>query len=263
MLVYVREPHAGEKSFTEVRQPRTYEERKKLAEATCDELHVETILVLDEMDDQVRAAYGDLPNCAYLIGKDGRVFYKQAWANASTLEPAIQALLKIGGKGDPQPSTIETSSGVNDARIGQTPSGRRLLRVPDIYPVLGVPVADHKKQEIAWLPSLEEAQSIAAKSGVPVFVEFYLPACSFCRAMGSESLIDPKVVELSRRMACVRLNVEEKDVSALFDQLGFAGTPSFVFYPAQGEGILLKQEGFLEASELLILMYTALEKTRE
>lgn len=262
MLVYVREPHAGEKEFTDVKQPKTLEERRRLAEATRHELSTKVSLVLDGMDDAVRSAYGDLPNSTYLIGRDGRVFFKQAWTQAAALESAIQLLLKMDGMGGPRPPSLESGSSSSSGMIGQTPSGRRLLRTPEIYPVIPSPPAADGGKSIPWFPSLEAAKNLARAHGVPTLVEFYLPGCSYCQAMASESLAAPQVVELSRRMACVKLNVQETAVSALFDELGLAGTPSLAFYGPDGS-LLLKHEGFLEADELIPLMYSALEKTRD
>lgn len=61
-------------------QPETAEERKELAEKACDELHIATKVVLDDMANTVRQAYGGLPNSAYIIDKGGVVVYKEPWA---------------------------------------------------------------------------------------------------------------------------------------------------------------------------------------
>jgi hypothetical protein len=56
-------------TFSEVEQPETYEERKELAEKTCDELHIATTVVIDDMENTVRETYGRLPNSAYIIDR--------------------------------------------------------------------------------------------------------------------------------------------------------------------------------------------------
>lgn len=218
--------------------------------------------VIDEMHNKTRADFGDLPNCCYLIGKDGRVFYKQAWTNASTLEPAIEKLLAMKGKGGEQPPTFDSGPVVSSKFFGVTASGRRLLRIPQIYRELGLPVERGKEKDIAWLGSLDEAKRVANEKGAPAFVEFFLPGCSFCHQMATEVLVEPKVVELSRRIACVKLNVKDEAVSKIFDELGFAGTPSMAFYLPDGK-LLLKHESILDTEELLALMYTSLEKTKK
>jgi hypothetical protein len=259
--MYVREPHAGEKSFTDIKQPATYGERCKLAEDTRQELKAGIPLVIDEMNNEARAAYGNLPNCAYLIGKDGRVYFKQAWTNATQLEPAVASLLKAGGSGGESPPTLEDKS-IQAARYyGKTKSGRRLLRIPMLYKSVKVK-PEGKEKEIAWLGSLEAAQKTAKESGVPVMLEFFHPQCAFCQKMAATTLVDSKVVQLSRKLACAKLSIADEGVSELFDKLGFAGTPSIVFY-SPGAKVLLKNESILDEGALLAMMYQALETTKD
>jgi len=80
IILYQREAHAGEARFADVEQPETSEERKELAEKTCDELHIATKVVLDDMANTVRRAYGGLPNSAYVIDKGGVIVHKEPWA---------------------------------------------------------------------------------------------------------------------------------------------------------------------------------------
>ncbi|MFH1574855.1 MAG: hypothetical protein ABIG68_12790 [Acidobacteriota bacterium] len=58
----------------------TYSERRNLAQRTCDEVHVATTIVIDEMDNAVRNAYGRLPNSAYITDSGGKIVFKEAWA---------------------------------------------------------------------------------------------------------------------------------------------------------------------------------------
>jgi thioredoxin-related protein len=260
--MYVRDPHAGEKSFTEVQQPATYGERCKLAEDTRQELKAGVALIIDGMNDDARSDYGGLPNCAYLIGIDGRVFFKQSWTNATTLEPAIISLLKVGGAGGANPPTLEDES-IQAARyFGKTKSGRRLLRIPMLYKSVKVESENGNEKEIAWRGTLQEAQRIAKESGVPVMLEFFHPQCAYCKEMASATLIDSKVVQLSRKLACLKLSIADKEASVLFDQLGFAGTPSIVFYAPDGK-VLLKYESIVTVDALLALMYQVLETTKD
>jgi hypothetical protein len=80
VVLYQREAHAGEMMFSEIEQPETYEQRKELAQRTCDELKVATTIVIDDMENTVRRAYGRLPNSAYVIDKGGEIVHKEAWA---------------------------------------------------------------------------------------------------------------------------------------------------------------------------------------
>lgn len=75
-------------------QLETYDQRKHLAQRTCENLHPATTIVIDEMDNKVREAYGRLTNSAYIIGKDGKVVYKESWANIEGWGEILDKLLK-------------------------------------------------------------------------------------------------------------------------------------------------------------------------
>lgn len=83
--------------FSEIEQPETYEQRKALAEKTCDELHIATTVVIDDMEDSVRAAYGLLPNSAYIIDKGGVIVHKEAWARPDGWPDILRGLLEEQG----------------------------------------------------------------------------------------------------------------------------------------------------------------------
>jgi hypothetical protein len=94
MVLYQREAHAGEMTFSEIEQPETYEERKALAQRTCDELKVATTIVIDDMENTVREAYGRLPNSAYVIAKGGEIVHKEAWAAPADWPEVLRSLLE-------------------------------------------------------------------------------------------------------------------------------------------------------------------------
>jgi len=85
IILYQREAHAGEvrgevMNFGDVEQPETIEQRVVLARKACDELSIATTVVIDDMNNTVRKAYGELPNSAYFIARGGVITYKEAWA---------------------------------------------------------------------------------------------------------------------------------------------------------------------------------------
>jgi hypothetical protein len=69
------------------------EERKELAEKACDELKIATTVVLDDMENSVREAYGRLPNSAYIIDRGGAIVYKEAWAQPGGWPEVLRGLL--------------------------------------------------------------------------------------------------------------------------------------------------------------------------
>jgi hypothetical protein len=93
IVLYQREAHAGEMRFSEIEQPDTYEERLKLANKSCQELSIATLVVIDDMENSVREAYGRLPNSAYMIDKGGKIFHKEGWARPDNWGPILEELL--------------------------------------------------------------------------------------------------------------------------------------------------------------------------
>ena len=99
IVLYQREAHAGEFMFRDVEQPETMEERKELAEKACDELKIATTVVLDDMENSVREAYGSLPNSAYIIDTNGEIVFKEAWGKADAWPEVLDRLLGEGSGG--------------------------------------------------------------------------------------------------------------------------------------------------------------------
>jgi len=93
IILYQREAHPNQMQFAEIDQPETYEERQRLAQSTCDDLHPATMIVIDEMDNAVRTAYGGLPNSAYIIDKGGKIVHKEGWAEIEGWSEILDKLL--------------------------------------------------------------------------------------------------------------------------------------------------------------------------
>src|SRR5206468_822292 len=67
---------SNDKVGISVAQPKTAEERIKVAEKCCVVLEMDMPLLIDEMDDRVGHAYSGMPDRMYLIDRDGKVVYK-------------------------------------------------------------------------------------------------------------------------------------------------------------------------------------------
>ena len=80
-------------AFEEIAQPTSYDERIELARRTCDELELSTTMLIDTLDDQSRAFFGDLPSPAIVIGPDGVVHTKLPWAEPDVLGPRLDELI--------------------------------------------------------------------------------------------------------------------------------------------------------------------------
>lgn len=70
------------------------EQRKELAQKACDELKIATTMVIDDLDNSVREAYGYLPNSAYIIKKGGVIVHKEVWAEPAGWPEVLRRLLE-------------------------------------------------------------------------------------------------------------------------------------------------------------------------
>lgn len=92
-VLYIREAHAGQMRFRDIAQPATFEERLHLARKACEESDIEIPILIDKMENTVKSQYGDLPNSALIIDKEGIIIDKQAWANPKKIDQKLTELL--------------------------------------------------------------------------------------------------------------------------------------------------------------------------
>ncbi len=93
---YSEMPFAPEENREEgiaVPQAKTYAERATQAESCAGTLEVSPHLVVDGMDNTVWKAFGESPNCAYLIGRDGKVVAQQGLSNPVAMRGELEKLL--------------------------------------------------------------------------------------------------------------------------------------------------------------------------
>ncbi len=92
VLVYTREAHPavlGKKA------PEDYEGRVALARQARKDLKLGIPILVDEWDDKVHAAYGAMPDAAFLLGPRGTILVRQVQANALSLDKELRRLLKV------------------------------------------------------------------------------------------------------------------------------------------------------------------------
>lgn len=89
LTVYVREPHPGENYH----EHHTWEEKVRYACECREQDDIKTRLVIDDLEGTMHRAYGEMPNMAYIIGKDGRIFYKAMWTNHDEIEDVLKGLV--------------------------------------------------------------------------------------------------------------------------------------------------------------------------
>lgn len=109
-LVYIREAHptdgwqvgANVKEKILVTQPKSAEEREAVAGQMCSDLKISLPTLIDGLDDKVGKDYSAWPDRLYLVGTDGKIFYKgdpgPGGFKPDDLERAILRLLLAGEK---------------------------------------------------------------------------------------------------------------------------------------------------------------------
>jgi len=110
LAVYVREAHptdgwrasGNDKAGITLAQPRTSEERQKVAQQCCATLEITMPLLVDTLDDRVGHAYSGMPDRLYILDSQGRVAYKGGRGpmgfQPSEMEQALIALLMAEGQ---------------------------------------------------------------------------------------------------------------------------------------------------------------------
>ena len=76
-----------------VTQPRTYDERFRLALLCAKDAGITATVLVDEITNPIWQIYGTAPNLAYLIGTDGKIAEAQLWYDVDKMERAIQHYL--------------------------------------------------------------------------------------------------------------------------------------------------------------------------
>ncbi len=93
VVLYQREAHPNQLQFKEIDQPTEFQERVELARRSRSDLQITATIVIDEMDDAVRRAYGMAPNSAFIIDTSGRIVYRNDWAIPAEWRPVLERLV--------------------------------------------------------------------------------------------------------------------------------------------------------------------------
>ncbi len=103
-MVYIREAHPEEgwvvsmnrDEGIEVNDPATNEERLEVAASCAINMKIRMPVVVDDVDDNIAAAYGALPDRLYLVDKGGKIAFQGdegPWGfDPNALEAAIEKL---------------------------------------------------------------------------------------------------------------------------------------------------------------------------
>ena len=83
-LIYIREAHPNDawqvpqniQDGWVINEPKTWEERKKLAQDLLDRTNLSLPTLIDNMDNKVDDAYKAWPDRVYVVGIDGKIIFK-------------------------------------------------------------------------------------------------------------------------------------------------------------------------------------------
>jgi hypothetical protein len=104
--MYIREAHptdgrqakANERDKILIKDPRTLEERQKVAKEFAEQFKVSLPILVDTIDDQVNKAYAGWPDRIYVIDAQGRIAYKgepgPKGFKVAEVPPVLERLLK-------------------------------------------------------------------------------------------------------------------------------------------------------------------------
>ena len=92
LFIYARERHPGEKGFPDYKHTRTDDERMAYARMWAERTSLP--VVVDGVNDKVLKAYGDAPNPAFVIDRNGTVVFKETWADAKKVEYVLDELIE-------------------------------------------------------------------------------------------------------------------------------------------------------------------------
>ncbi|MEQ8171149.1 MAG: DUF255 domain-containing protein [Candidatus Eremiobacterota bacterium] len=109
----------------------------------------------------------------------------------------------------------------------------------------GIPVQD---ETITWMSSLDEARKEAVKSRKLLMIHFFTPWSDWDKKMEKETYSYYKVVGLSNRFVCVRIDLDNNP--ELQDTYSISGTPTIVFEDPVKRKIINKIEGIRDRHEM-------------
>lgn len=86
-----------EGEHSDIHQPLSYPERVAAAQLMEPLIEGPQLVLVDDLqpglDNPAWCTYGTCPNCAFLIGQDGRLHTVQSWADVAQLEAAMRELV--------------------------------------------------------------------------------------------------------------------------------------------------------------------------
>jgi thiol:disulfide interchange protein DsbD len=121
-----------------------------------------------------------------------------------------------------------------------------------------------EREGIKWIPYDQALISRAAKEGKPMILDFYADWCGPCRVMEKKVFKDPEVLELSRGLTAMRLDLTRRhpNQAEILKRYRVSGVPTVIFLNREGEEEkALRIESFIDKSEFLERVRQILKKS--
>lgn len=106
VAIYVREPHPGERAFRQYEKHTSNAHKLRYARELVQIKGMKIPVIIDDVNEAVHRALGDLPNLAYVVNKEGQVVYKSTWTNAEHIDELLSELTSDGDPSCRLPVTI-------------------------------------------------------------------------------------------------------------------------------------------------------------
>jgi thioredoxin-related protein len=120
--------------------------------------------------------------------------------------------------------------------------------------VLGAIRENHFQSDIGWAKNYEAGLEQARRTHKPLLLCFHEHGCDWCRKMDAETFTDARVIELSHRFVCVRL---ESDVdAAVMARYGVQEYPMTLIADPQGKE-QARLPGYLSPDRFIRVLQTA------
>lgn len=184
-------------------------------------------------------------------------------SRALLLSAAVLTVLVLGSlTGCPKPApsgdSITTPPATNPLPMTQEPPADEPEAASEAKPAEETAEAPAEGGgEIAWLTDYDEATKAAADEGKRLLIDIYSTTCGPCRQLDEETWPDPKIIELSGKFVCLKVNSDENpDVTAKFKT---EYVPQLIIADAEGN-VLLEDVGFKGADDMAKFMEEGLAK---
>ncbi len=106
--LYVREPHPAERAYKQYSQHTSYDQRMAYAQELAKIKKLTHDVIVTEFDSKLHESLGQLPNMAYIIDKQGKVYYKATWTDVDRLDKALAELVTADDPSRPVKPSFNT-----------------------------------------------------------------------------------------------------------------------------------------------------------